>query len=48
MIGNLIDVSVYGQGRIPQAASLVLILTVILLVPMMYYLRSTKRATEAA
>ena len=48
MIGNVIDVSIYGQGRMAQAASLVLVLTVILLIPMIYYLRSTKRATEGA
>jgi ABC-type spermidine/putrescine transport system permease subunit I len=48
MYGNLIDTAVYGAGQGPEAGSLVLILVVIVLVPMLYYLRSTRRATEAA
>jgi spermidine/putrescine transport system permease protein len=46
MIGNLIDTAVTGNGRSGQAASLVLTVMVILIIPMLYYLRSTKRATE--
>jgi ABC-type spermidine/putrescine transport system permease subunit I len=48
MIGNLIDDSVFGSsGQGPKGAVLVLILMVILLIPMLYYLRSTLRAQEA-
>jgi Tfp pilus assembly protein PilX len=39
---------VLGRGQGPQGAVLVLILMVLLLIPMMYYLRSTLRAQEAA
>ena len=34
-------------GRGPEAGSLVIILMVIVIVPMLYYLRETKRAAEA-
>ncbi len=47
MYGNLIDNAVASPGGGPQAGSLVLILVVLLLIPLAYYLRSTKRATEA-
>ena len=47
MFGNLIDTAIQGQGQAPQAASLVLMLIVLLLIPLWYYLRSTKRAQEA-
>jgi ABC-type spermidine/putrescine transport system permease subunit I len=48
MIGNLIDDSVFGSsGQGPKGAVLVLILMVLLLIPMLYYLRSTLRAQEA-
>ena len=47
MFGNLIDNAVSNPGEGPQAGSLVLVLTVLLLIPLAYYLRSTKRATEA-
>jgi ABC-type spermidine/putrescine transport system permease subunit I len=48
MIGNLID-NALGQARGGgEAASLVLTLIVILIIPLMYYLRSTKRAAEGA
>jgi ABC-type spermidine/putrescine transport system permease subunit I len=47
MIGNLIDNSVLSPGRTAQGASMVLTVMVILIFPMLYYLRSTKRATEA-
>jgi spermidine/putrescine transport system permease protein len=46
MIGNLIDGSVVNPGRSPQGASIVVTLIVILIIPMLYYLRSTRRATE--
>jgi ABC-type spermidine/putrescine transport system permease subunit I len=46
MYGNLINKAITQQGQGPRAGSLVLILIVILLIPMMYYLRSTKRASE--
>ena len=46
MYGNLIDEAVGASGQGPQGAVLVLILMVMLLVPMMYYLRSTLRAQE--
>jgi spermidine/putrescine transport system permease protein len=46
MIGNLIDdaVGTAGQGGI--GAGLVLILMVILIIPMLYYIRSTSKATR--
>jgi spermidine/putrescine transport system permease protein len=48
MIGNLIDTSISNSGRTADAASLVLTVMVILIVPMLYYMRSTKRAMEEA
>jgi spermidine/putrescine transport system permease protein len=48
MFGNLIDNAVTNAGQGPEAGSLVLILMVIVIVPMLYYLRETKRAAEAA
>jgi spermidine/putrescine transport system permease protein len=48
MYGNLIDNAVGSAGQGPEAGSLVLILIVIVMIPMLYYLRSTKRATEGA
>jgi ABC-type spermidine/putrescine transport system permease subunit I len=48
MYGNLIDNAVENPGGGPQAASLVLMLMVALIVPLLYYLSSTKRAQEAA
>ncbi|HEY6567870.1 MAG TPA: ABC transporter permease [Actinomycetota bacterium] len=47
MFGNLIDSAVTEAGRGPEAGSLVLILMVIVIVPMLYYLRETRRAAEA-
>jgi spermidine/putrescine transport system permease protein len=47
MIGNLIDDSVGSFGQGPNGAVLVLILMVMLLLPMLYYLRSTMKAQEA-
>jgi spermidine/putrescine transport system permease protein len=46
MFGNLIDNSVGSAGQGPEAGSLVLILIALVLVPMLYYLRSTRRASE--
>jgi spermidine/putrescine transport system permease protein len=48
MYGNLLDSSVYEAGRGPEAGSLVLILIVLVMIPMIYYLRETRRATGAA
>jgi ABC-type spermidine/putrescine transport system permease subunit I len=48
MFGNLIDSAVGQAGQGPEAGSLVLILIAMVMVPMLYYLRSTRRATEAA
>ena len=45
MIGTLI-VSSMGSSLVQEGASLVLLLLVALIVPMIYYLRSTSRATE--
>ena len=47
MFGNLIDSAVTEAGRGPEAGSLVLVLMVIVIVPMLYYLRETRRAAEA-
>jgi ABC-type spermidine/putrescine transport system permease subunit I len=47
MIGNILDSAVGQTGHQPQAAVLVLILVAILLLPMAYYLVSTKRSMEA-
>lgn len=46
MFGNLITVQAGFQGGRTRMASLVLILSVIVLLPMMYYLRETRRASE--
>jgi ABC-type spermidine/putrescine transport system permease subunit I len=46
MIGNLIDDAVGTPGQGAIGAVLVLILMVILVVPMLYYVRSTARATR--
>ena len=45
MIGSLI-VSSIGSSLVREGASLVLILLVLLIAPMLYYLRSTSRAAE--
>jgi len=47
MYGNLIDNAVSQSGQGPEAGSLVLILIVLVMIPMLYYMRSTRRATEA-
>ncbi len=46
MFGNLIDNAVQNPGEGPQAGSLVLLLTALLLVPMAYYMRSSRRLGE--
>ena len=46
MLGNLIDDSVGAPGRGPQGAVLVVLLMILLIVPMLYYLRSTLRQQE--
>ncbi len=48
MYGNLIDNAVESPGGGPQAGSLVLMLMVLLVLPLLYYLRSTHRAQEAS
>ena len=46
MYGNLIDAAVNQAGQGPRAGVLVILLMGLLLIPMWYYLRSTKRAQE--
>jgi len=46
MIGNILDDSVQTSGQGPEAAVFTLILITILIVPMVYYLRSTARDLE--
>ena len=46
MFGNLISVQREASGGSTRMASLVLILSVIVLLPMAYYLRETRRASE--
>jgi ABC-type spermidine/putrescine transport system permease subunit I len=48
MFGNLISQQAEATAGSTRAASLVLILSVIVLIPMMYYLRETKRQVEQA
>jgi spermidine/putrescine transport system permease protein len=48
MFGNLIQQQTEATGGATRAASLVLILSVIVFVPMLYYLRETRRQTEQA
>jgi len=48
MFGNLISVQKEAAGGSTRAASLVLILSVIVMIPMLYYLRETKRQSEQA
>jgi ABC-type spermidine/putrescine transport system permease subunit I len=45
MLGNLI-VSSVGSSLVQEGAVLVLVLIVLLIIPMLYYLRSTQRAVE--
>ncbi len=46
MIGNLIDDAYSTTGQGPEAAVLILILMVILIIPMIYYMRSTARTVS--
>lgn len=46
MVGNLIDDSINTPGQGPEAAVLILILMIMLIIPIMYYLRSTARAAQ--
>jgi ABC-type spermidine/putrescine transport system permease subunit I len=46
MYGNLIDAAVGQAGQGPEAGSLTLILIVLVMIPMLYYLRATRRAAE--
>jgi spermidine/putrescine transport system permease protein len=46
MYGNLIDSAVGQAGQGPEAGSLTLILIVLVMAPMLYYLRATRRAAE--
>jgi spermidine/putrescine transport system permease protein len=48
MFGNLIDNAISSPGEGPQAASLVLMLTAFLLIPMFYFLRQSSRARAEA
>jgi ABC-type spermidine/putrescine transport system permease subunit I len=48
MYGNLLDAAVGQAGQGPEAGSLTLILIAIVMVPMLYYLRATRRAAEGA
>ena len=48
MFGNLIQQSREATGGATRSASLVLILSVIVFIPMLYYLRETKRQSEQA
>lgn len=44
MFGNLLDNSMEATGQGPQAAILVLFLVVVLMIPMLYYMRETTKA----
>jgi ABC-type spermidine/putrescine transport system permease subunit I len=46
MIGNILDDSINTSGQGPEAAIFTMILMVILIIPMLYYLRSTARDLE--
>jgi spermidine/putrescine transport system permease protein len=46
MIGNILDDSVQASGQGPEAAVFTLILIALLIIPMLYYLRSTARDLE--
>lgn len=47
-LGNAIDTAMGQAGQQPAAGSLALILMVLVLIPMLYYMRETRRATERA
>jgi spermidine/putrescine transport system permease protein len=46
MYGNLLDAAVGQAGQGPEAGSLTLILIFLVMLPMLYYLRATRRAAE--
>jgi spermidine/putrescine transport system permease protein len=46
MLGNVIDDAVSQSGRGPEAGSLTIVLMLIVVIPMIYYLRETRRAAE--
>jgi spermidine/putrescine transport system permease protein len=47
MYGNLIDTAIGNPGQGPEAGVLVILLVALLLIPMGYYMRQTRRAVEA-
>jgi spermidine/putrescine transport system permease protein len=46
MLGNVIDDAVSQSGRGPEAGALTIVLMLIVVIPMIYYLRETRRAAE--
>jgi spermidine/putrescine transport system permease protein len=48
MYGNVLDLTVGTAGQGPEAGSLVLLLVALVMIPMLYYLRSTRRSSEGA
>ncbi len=46
MFGNLLDNAMSSTGQGPEAATLVLFMLLFLMIPMLYYMRSTARAQE--
>jgi ABC-type spermidine/putrescine transport system permease subunit I len=48
MIGNVLDDAIESPGQGPQGAVFVLILMILLIIPMLYYMRSTRRSLEDA
>jgi ABC-type spermidine/putrescine transport system permease subunit I len=48
MIGNILDDAVETTGQGNQGAVFVILLMILLIVPMLYYMRSTRRAQEEA
>ena len=48
MLGNVLDDAIETGGQGPQGAVFVMILMILLIIPMLYYMRSTRRAQEEA
>jgi spermidine/putrescine transport system permease protein len=48
MLGNVLDDAIESPGQGPQGAVFVLILMILLIIPMLYYMRSTRRSLEDA
>jgi ABC-type spermidine/putrescine transport system permease subunit I len=48
MIGNVLDDAIETGGQVPQGAVFVIILMILLIIPMLYYMRSTRRSLEEA